>query len=249
MNNRIGEVYIMNGGYSLKIIEYFSSDNCTVEFEDGTILYNIKYSYIRDKSVKNRMFPNIFNKGYLGIGNFKCSINGIRTKCYSIWNKIHRRSYDYKTQEIEPTYIGCSVAEEWHNFQNFAEWYEENWNPETMQNWQIDKDILIKGNKIYSPETCCFVPHEINSLLTNKSSHRGNYPIGVQLNRSGTFSARCRINGKTIYLGTYDTAEEAFQDYKKAKEQYIKEVADKWRGQITEQVYQALINYKIEIND
>ena len=118
-----------------------------------------------------------------------------------------------------------------------------------MQGWELDKDILIKGNKVYSPETCCFVPQEINCLFTNCKSVRGKYPIGVTKTVNGKYKARINKNGDRIDLGLFDTPEEAFQVYKIAKELHIKEVADKWRGQITEPCYEAMYAYEVEITD
>ena len=159
-----------------------------------------------------------------------------------------KRCYNKKATEKEPTYIGCAVDERWHNFQNFAEWYDENYNPETMKEWHLDKDILIKRNKIYSHETCCFVPQEINLLFVKSNNTRGKYPIGVY-KENRKFITQVRINGKREIVGSFNTPEQAFQAYKTAKEQYIKEVADKWKDKIDPRVYNAMYNYKVEITD
>lgn len=114
----------------------------------------------------------------------------------------------------------------------------------------LDKDILIKGNKKYSKKTCIFVPNEINGLFIRRNSSRGNLPIGVGLNKSNNkYIARCSINGKTKHIGIYDTPEEAFYSYKEYKEDIIKNIADKYREQIPKELYMALINYEIDIND
>ena len=114
----------------------------------------------------------------------------------------------------------------------------------SKEGFHLDKDILIKGNKIYSFKTCCFVPVEINSLLTKTNSKRGNLPIGVS--KSGN-KYKARLNSNL--LGTFDTSKEAFKVYKVAKEKHIKEVAEIWKSQITKQVYKALLKYKVEIID
>lgn len=155
------------------------------------------------------------------------------------------RCYNLEHQERQPTYKGCKVDERWHNFQNFAQWYEENYKESCV----LDKDILVKGNKIYSFKNCCFVPQDINNLLIKANSIRGKYPIGVSLHKEGRFQVRLNIYGKRIYLGLFDTYQQAFQAYKITKEQYIKEMAEKWRYKITEPTYQALINYQVEITD
>ena len=125
--------------------------------------------------------------------------------------------------------------------------YENNYK-EYMEGWQLDKDILCKECRIYSSETCALVPKEVNYLLLKADKIRGFLPIGVNISLSN-YASRLTKNNKLIHIGSFKTVEEAFQAYKMAKEQHIKEVADKWRGKITEKVYNALINYKIEIDD
>lgn len=116
----------------------------------------------------------------------------------------------------------------------------------------IDKDILIKGNKIYSPETCCLVPVNVNNLFVKHDSLRGDYPIGVFL-ENDKYVAKCTnsIVGKSIRIGLYDTVEEAFNAYKKYKENLIKEIADIEynNGTITKKCRDAMYLYKVEIND
>ena len=115
----------------------------------------------------------------------------------------------------------------------------------------MDKDILIKGNKVYSPETCCFVPNEINVLFTKRESLRGKYPIGVsKVNRSESlYQAHISVGKKRVYLGCSNTTNEAFLLYKEGKEQHIKQIANKWKDKLEPRVYKALYNYKVEITD
>lgn len=182
--------------------------------------------------------------GYLGIGKYNSCENGKETRCYQRWVSMIERCYSEKSLIKRPSYIDCSVAPEWHNFQNFAEWYYLHYN----NDYQLDKDILVKGNKIYSPDTCCFVPKEINLLVVNhKKFKRGIYPIGVKINDSGRFMARTRYKS----LGTFDTIDKAFEAYKNYKESLIKTTAKEYfeKDLITEKVYTALLNYEINAND
>ena len=118
------------------------------------------------------------------------------------------------------------------------------------EGWHLDKDILIKGNKIYSPKTCCFVPREINNLLISRRNGRGDLPIGVTKDKKlEKFIAQVSINKKQVRLGTFGTPEEAFQAYKTAKENYIKQKAEEWKGLIDPRVYQAMYEYQVEITD
>ena len=116
--------------------------------------------------------------------------------------------------------------------------------------FQLDKDILVKGNKLYSPDTCLFVPKEINTLLTHRRKDKGLYPVGVSYKpRINRYRAQISKFKKVIHLGCFITPEEAFQAYKTAKEAYIKEVAEIYKDQIDPRVYEALMNYQVEITD
>jgi hypothetical protein len=116
-----------------------------------------------------------------------------------------------------------------------------------MQGWHLDKDILVKGSKVYSPETCCFVPPDINYMFVRNSGDR-KYPIGVTY-KENAFRATLNKRDKSHHIGRFKTPEEAFQAYKTAKEKYIKEIADEWKDKISDSMYSFLINYQVEITD
>lgn len=245
---RIGEKHITLQGYEVEIVEYFGRLNCTVKFEDGLILKGLRYPHIINGYVKNPNHKSVHGIGYLGIGNYEASKDYKKSQSYISWGGMLGRCYSEQFLERTPSYKDVCVYNGWYNFQNFAKWHEENWKPWMDSSWDLDKDILIKGNKIYSPETCCFVPQEINKLFCKSNSIRGRYPIGVK-KVGKRFEAKLYIKNNPIYLGTFDTSEEAFQAYKIAKEQYIKEMADKWGGQITKACYEAMYAYQVEITD
>lgn len=164
---------------------------------------------------------------------------------YDLWVKMLRRCYDSKFHDKYPTYKDCTVAKEWHDFQNFAEWCKK----DKYHNlgYALDKDILSLGGKLYSPETCCFVPVEINNLFNNRKVARGNYPIGVSVNkadkRKNMFRANISINGRLKNLGYFSTADEAYKAYCIAKIAYVKEVALKWEGCISKKVFNKLMTW------
>lgn len=245
-NKKEGEKYKTNQGYTIEIIEYINSTNCSIRFEDGGILKNKNYCDVVKGQVKNPNHVIELGVGYNGIGKYKYSSHKY---FYKKWYNMLNRCYNEK--ECFKTYKDVIVCGEWHNFQNFAQWFEENYNSEIMNNsWQLDKDILVKGNKIYSPETCCFIPQEINSLFIKNDRSRGDFPVGVSFYKSrGKYTSRISRDSKILQIGYFDTPEEAFQAYKIAKETYIKEVAEKWEGLITEQTYKAMITYQVEITD
>lgn len=249
--DRTGEIFQTKEGYSVQLIEYNSAKDCSFKFliDKEVICRNVWFKGIREGTVKNPYHPTVFKKGFIGFGKYNCKgLGGKITKTYNTWNGVLERCYCEKFSKRVSTYKDVTVCEEWHNFQVFAEWFEENYNPEVMQGWQLDKDILLKGNKVYSPDTCCFVPQEINSIFKSSKSYRGEYPIGVT-ECCGNFRTGLNKGNTHIHLGTFKTIEEAFQAYKTAKEDYIKEVADKWKDKIDPRVYETIYNYKVEITD
>ena len=160
------------------------------------------------------------------------------------WYSMLRRCYSNKVHDKYPSYRNCKVCNEWLLFSGFKKWFDEHY----VEGWCLDKDILIKGNKVYSPETCCFVPNELNLIFSHKP-RKIKLPQGVTLNKQGKYVARISIHGKETRLGQFNTPEEAFQSYKKAKEEWIKEVANKYKDQLEPRVYDALMRYEAEITD
>ena len=166
-----------------------------------------------------------------------------------------KRCYSKKCQKKQPAYKGCIVCEEWHNFQNFAKWYEENYYDVDGERMCLDKDILVKHNKIYSPDTCIFVPETINLLFTKRQNDRGESYIGTSLAENSKYQVHCSIinpvtgKSKSEYLGIYETQQKGFETYKYYKEKNIKQVADYYEKQIPEKLYKGMYNYEVEIND
>lgn len=250
VNSKIGETNLNVYGSRMTIINYINNKNITVLFDNG-FKSNTRYDHFIEGSVKHPYDRTICNIGFLGEGDYKVKIKGKHTKAYSIWNNIIQRCYNPLSQIKNITYKDCLVCDDWHNFQNFAKWYYENYYEVQNQNMCLDKDILIKGNKIYSPKTCVFVPNDINVLFTKRQNDRGDYPIGVTyVERDKKYLVQCSSkNNKSRFVKYCDSAEEAFYIYKEYKENIIKLIAEKYKPQIPELLYLALINYKVEIND
>lgn len=199
-------------------------------------------------SKKNKGKPKmLLRKKVQGVGvvDVNYSIKGM--KSYSYWYCMLRRCYSNSFQEKEPSYKGCSVCDEWLLFSNFKKWFDKNY----IECYALDKDILVKGNKVYSPDTCCFVPVEINSLFVNRKSQRTKSGlVGVYKKRNKFYSV-LHIDKKQKNLGYFNSPEDAFNAYKIEKEKYIQKVATEYysKGLITENVYNALMKYKVEATD
>lgn len=172
------------------------------------------------------------------------------TLSYSRFRGMHKRCLiGGAEQRNYPRYIGCYSSDPFKDFQYFTDWSIEQKGYENT-NWHLDKDILIKGNKLYSENTCVFVPPELNLMLIKTNSRRGKYPIGVYWNkRDEVFTAYVCEESKLRHIGNFNNYVSAFNAYKIAKELYIKRQADKWKPSIDKRVYEALMNYKVEIDD
>lgn len=149
----------------------------------------------------------------------------VRCRFYRVWSGMLERCYSKKSLIRRPTYAGCSVAKEWHLFSNFKRWMER-------QDWQekeLDKDILFKGNKIYSPETCVFIDGLTNTFTLDNTASRGGFPLGVSYDKSKeSIIAHCcnPFTKKQENLGRFDTADEAHNAWKRRKHELALQLAD-----------------------
>lgn len=131
-------------------------------------------------------------------------------KFYDRWRSMLRRAYCPKTLEKFPTYADVTVCTEWLKFSNFKKWMEtQDW-----QGKQLDKDLLVRGNKVYSPEACCFVTVEVNNFITLQDAKRGDLPLGCSYN---SMARRYQATVKNTYIGLFDSPEEAHAAYLKEK--------------------------------
>ena len=202
---------------------------------------NNAYNNFKNGEIKCPYERRVHGEGYLGVGEHKAVSNGKKTKVYKAWNSMIERCYDKRVHAKNPTYTDCEVCEEWKNFQNFAEWFEQNYYEIEEERMHLDKDILCKGNKIYAPDKCVFVPQRINSLFIKCDATRGSFPIGVSYYKaSGKYVAQCQVENRPKNLGHFNTPEEAFLAYKTFKEAYIKQVADEYKDKIPKELYDAM---------
>lgn len=243
---RLGERSFNSFGTEMEIIQYNKSNDIIVMFLDEykTKVHTI-YQNFKDGNVRNPYDKTIFGVGYIGIGKYDIYDNCIKRRSYQTWQNMLKRCYDNKTQNKQSTYIGCVVCGEWHNYQNFAEWYDKNYYELDGCRMHLDKDILGNGCKIYSPETCIFVPQRINMLFVAKSkSCDCDLPTGITRTflSDGTIKYNSMYNGK--HIKTFDNLSDALYNYNLKKKEHIKQVADEYRDKIPTRLYKALIEWK-----
>lgn len=249
--NRVGEKIINNDREEMEIIEYFSSRNITIKIGEH-IFKNRSYWHFMKGAIKNPYFRDVVNIGYFGEGVYdgKSRIlnSSMKLPIYHVWKAMIVRCYDRKYNHTE-SYRGCTVCDEWHNFQIFAEWFVQNYWEIPNERMHLDKDILIKDNKIYSPNTCILVPQKINNLFITPK--KGRYNRGVKIEKMGRYNARlCKGDKGRIFLGSFDTENEAYQAYLIAKKEYIRQMADDYRTKYPDvfpkKVYDAMYAWTID---
>lgn len=257
---RLGEERTNKQGSLMKIVRYGDANDIDVEFLDDFHYRtcNTTYNAFVDGRIKNPYYPDVFNVGMIG-SKYPSRVNGSLTKEYQSWNAMLKRCFDKKLKNKNPTYKDVTCCNEWLLFENFYEWLHSQENFDKWLNgerfeWCLDKDIIYKGNKIYSPETCCLVPNTVNTLFVKCNATRGKLPIGVAFDsESGLYMARCQnpFERKLKTIGRYSTIEAAFNAYKNYKENIIKKFAniEYTKGNITEKCYNSMLSYKVEITD
>lgn len=254
VKDRIGEISFNKKGTKMVIVEYRGKADITVEFQDKCkVRKRCEYSRFLKGSVVNPYDANVYNHGFQGEGIYNSKEHAL---AWRKWDGMLRRVYSEEYKNKKPSYINCSICKDWLNFQTFAEWFYENYYEIEGQVMCLDKDILIKGNKLYSPQTCVIVPNNINCLFTKSDSIRSkDLPIGVYNSGNGfrVYLKKGCINGKKnselFKMSNIKTKEEAFNIYKQEKEKYIKKVADYYKNKIPQRLYNAMYEYKVDICD
>lgn len=240
---KVGQKYFSSKGEIMVITEYVDCDNVLVKFPNGFIA-KASAGNIRDGEVRNVYSKSVCGVGYVGEGVYTS-----KDKSYTHWVHMMSRCY---SDNYHDTYQDATVDKEWHNYQTFAGWFFKNWKGNS--DVALDKDLLYKGNKVYSSHTCQLVPQDLNNFSCTSDKIRGKLPIGVvERVYKGriTYIAQMYKEGFRNSIGEYLSKEEAFYAYKKAKEDQAKVLADKYysKNLITCELRDSLYNYKVEITD
>lgn len=176
-------------------------------------------------------------------GKYPASAMGSKVKSYRHWYQMLRRVYEKGTHK---NYDDATVCKDFLSYSTFHEWcltkvgYEQD-------DFHLDKDFKVKGCKVYSPDTCIFIPKELNQVIVNRADYRGEYPLGVYAYQDGY---RCQVlkfgKRKTWF---FSTVEEAFLKYKLEKELHIKDVLNKYQHLMDCDTVEACMSYVVEITD
>ena len=243
-----GQVYLTNEGYRVEIVECKSFKEVLIKFlEEDNLTKWVSAKEILNGRIKNPYHRGVRGVGFFGAGPFVSKMkedSKKSTKEYVHWSSMLTRCYTEEYQLRFPTYIGCLVDEQWHNYQEFAEWCQ--WQVGFDSGYVLDKDILVKGNKVYSPETCAFIPAELNNLVVTQVKLGKGVPAGISFqNGCQKYIVSCAIDGKNKNLGRYKCPQQAFAVYKEFKENLVRERAEKYKDNLDYRAYHAFMNFKV----
>lgn len=212
----VGERFASNNYGDFEIVEVNGTKDIKIRFVDTGYEYSVSKYQVVTGSVMDRAVRGVYGVGFIGLGRHKSSIGGVPTLAYRCWSKMLERCYSKSFHEKRPSYKGVTVSKEWHNFQAFADWFEES----HVEGYQLDKDLKSLGKRIYSPETCCFIPQSINAFLVNgkgASFHK----------RIGQYISYVIVDYRQEHLGYFGTEAEAMESYKFAKGKIAKQIAER----------------------
>ena len=246
--DRVGEIKKMSCGDYAKIVEYNSSLDVVVEFQDeNKYTCNAEYWNFARGHVKNPYHKNQYG-GHVGVGKYNITENRKGTYIYNAWIRVLERSFSENFKQRFPTYKNVTCCDEWLCFQNFAEWYEDNYYEIDGQSMELDKDWIQFENNIYCPELCVISPSIINVCLSNHDKIKNHeLPTGITYHNN-KYQARLSIECERIDLGHYIVLKDAMVAYKKAKIEYVKYLAEKYKQDIPKTLYDSMMCFDERFN-
>lgn len=241
-----GKTFKSNNYGDFVVLEYVDKNNVTIKFNRTGGVRKTTTASILNGNVLDYDVPSVFGVGVVD-EQFRKQGMLHRMKSYKVWTAMLKRCYFNTSKGLYPTYENCKVSDGFLRFRNFDKWCKQQAGF-GVEYFDLDKDILSKGGKIYSEDTCCFVPQEINKCLKGYKSK--SIKTGVQYHsRDKIYQTRGVVEGEYKHLGNFKTEEEAFLVYKKFKEVRVKSLAEKWKDLIDVRVYEALMNWEVRVDD
>lgn len=254
----VGKVFNSKGYGKYKVLKYEGWREVTIQFIETGFTTVSELKEVRLGKVKDLMLPSVAGVGYIGVGDYRCRYYTSDGKLkntpeYEVWNGMLKRCYnkEWRDNGNHSTYDDVTVCKEWHCFQTFAKWYNDN-KPD-YNDFALDKDLKIIGNREYSPTACTFVPERVNSLFTGSRGDR-DLPRGVHFcNNKKVYIVQLHRgeltkngNPKQSYLGAYTDKDLAISIYQKEKIKLVNEVAEEYKSVLHPDVYLNLKNKVLE---
>lgn len=234
-----GDKFTSNNFGEFVICRYVSSGEIYIQFTDSTVVAT-NSANVRSGKVRNPNHKAIYGRGFVGIGNFQATTGGVNTKEYNAWRNMFNRCYSEYELNRAPYRQGAEVDPVWYNFQVFAAWChsQPSWG---LDNWALDKDLLVHGNINYGPDTCCFLPTQLNTIF-RRSEEESHIKLGE---KQGTFLATIRDKDSVMrHLGTFDSKEKALEAYKVQRQLVVKQLANIHAEHLRQDVFDKLITWE-----
>lgn len=248
--DRTGEQNRNTDGYLMTIIQYKNNHDIIVQFENGYQVHT-DYDSFRKGLIRDRFSPSVYGVGV--IGELRSGNNYEHSKEYATWKRMLERCFSDDWKKQNPHYKNTTCCEEWFYYPNFYDWITQQENYDKWLNgsyWALDKDIINKGNQIYSPDNCCLVPQYINQQFIKPSRKNITGYRGVRhehCKQNLYYVCFKNENNKYISRSGFTNPEDAFEYYKKAKKEVIRKIAEREYslGNISTKCYEAMINYEV----
>ncbi len=219
---RLGYKGVNLKGYSFTVTEYNNANSLKVTFDNTGFTGHTSWRAITQGKVKDPFEPSVRGVGVLGLERAR-DAQGAKLKSYAAWECMLQRCYDPLYHKIRPTYKNVSVCEEWLSYSIFKSWFDINY----KEGFHLDKDLTLLGNRVYSPETCCYIPHKVNCLLENVKQSEGVGLKGVSAARRGKYQAKVSRAPDQTPLTYTNSCEVACREwYISTKTSYILSVAN-----------------------
>lgn len=236
--NMEGAIFTTISGGDCRIIQYINNSKVIVKFLD---MYGsesqVTLQSLRKGLVRNPYAPNLYNVGFLGVGTYAMTINGKPTCAHKAWSGVIERCYSTRLRHSRPCYSDVTISGDWHNFQNFAKWFYSQRGAEL--GWEIDKDLLVTGNKHYSPETCILLPRRLNTAIIHVGSNENVLGYSYHpVSKLYSTMVSTPAGGRNIYFKTKD---ECVKYYYKSKSEQLSSLANEWREELDPKAFDSFI--------
>lgn len=244
----VGDVFNNDkyGPYEI-LFKNIAERKVTVKFLNTGGIFDFNTAVIYTNSVKDYLYPSVYGVGCLGESTVN-SGDPLKNTIILTWKGMMGRCYNPQYSENRPTYVECVTSQSWTNQVNFKAWFiKQIANGYYQDGWELDKDLLFRQNKIYSEETCVFLPQRLNQLQQVKKDSEYNWLPGVNFDKSrGKFKSEVNFDGKRHYFPRRETEMESFLEYKELKEKLVRADAENWKGIIDPRAYESLKNYSLD---
>lgn len=249
----VGDKFVNTNGDPYTVIDYRCSiRGVTIQFDNTGNTLVCSGKEVKKGAVKNPLAKSVYGIGCFGVGPYKAKVNNKFTPEYQLWIGMMTRVYNKGELVKHPTYEAVTVCDDWLNYQVFAEWCQTQTGFKVEESsgrrMALDKDLLVPNNKVYSPDTCCFLPNQINVAMKGRQRDKQTeLPSGVYWhNASNGYAVSINKDSKQYHLGCFKDVESARKVFRTAKKEYLEELSHRYKDVIAECAFKALLEINLD---